>query len=39
MEAPVGSGRGNKEEEEVFDNALSVSKSPDWGLATPDQMG
>ncbi|KAL5251032.1 hypothetical protein ACHWQZ_G016675 [Mnemiopsis leidyi] len=39
VEAPVGSGRGTKEEEEVFDNALSVSKSPDWGLATPDQMG
>ena len=28
-----------KDEEEVFDSNLSVSKSPDWGLATPDQIG
>lgn len=39
MDGAVGSGRLVKEtEEEVFDSNLSVSKSPDWGLATPDQM-
>ncbi|XP_063687002.1 serine/threonine-protein phosphatase 4 regulatory subunit 1-like isoform X4 [Bolinopsis microptera] len=38
VEPTVESGRGAKEEEEVFDSNLSVSKSPDWGLATPDQL-